>query len=77
MQVVLQYELRALMLTVMDDGRGFATDTAAGSGGFGMRGMQERAGKVGGVLEYGSDFGRGAKMMFRLALDSAAKETRA
>jgi signal transduction histidine kinase len=56
--VVLDFEPAALLMTIKDNGRGFATDGAAELG-FGLSGMQTRAKRIGGELVVDSkpDFG--------------------
>jgi signal transduction histidine kinase len=71
-----------IALTATDDGQGFAGDAASGgaAGGFGLRGLSERAAQLGGELslgERGSGSGAsegGAKLVFSLPL---AAETQA
>lgn len=48
--VVLRFESRRVLLCVRDDGRGFAVDRDAGTAHFGLEGMRERAGGIGGSL---------------------------
>jgi signal transduction histidine kinase len=54
--VALAYEDGAVRLAVRDDGIGFDQRAA---GGFGLRGMRERVGQVGGTLDIGSTPGTG------------------
>lgn len=59
-----------LRLVVRDDGRGFdASRLAPGSDGhFGLVGMRERAGRVGGAVAIRSEPGRGAEVVFEALL---------
>jgi signal transduction histidine kinase len=53
------------VLTIQDDGRGFAAGgrpAQAGQNGFGLTGMAERANLLGGQLQVQSDPGRGTVM---------------
>lgn len=50
---------RGLRLRVVDDGRGFLVEEAGRSGGYGIRGMRERAERLGGRLEVSSRPGIG------------------
>lgn len=57
----------ALALTIADDGKGFEPGAAqALDGHFGIRGMQERARKIGAMLEMQSKPGEGASVNVRL-----------
>lgn len=60
---------RALSLTVHDDGHGFDMATAAGptQGHFGIQGMQERIGSLGGVIAIESELGRGTAVRAKLS----------
>jgi PAS domain S-box-containing protein len=63
-------EGQALRLEVHDDGRGFAPDSA-GTTGFGIQGMRERADLVDGVLDIRSGPGQGARVTLRVAKGGA------
>jgi signal transduction histidine kinase len=56
---------KRVRLCVADNGAGFAVDTARPTG-FGLRGMRERAGLLGGTLEIRSAPGKGASVTLRL-----------
>jgi signal transduction histidine kinase len=59
-QVLLRYEAGGVSLEVTDDGRGF--DPAQVNGGYGLRGMRERLGQAGGLLEVRSAPGAGTRV---------------
>jgi signal transduction histidine kinase len=54
--VKMAFSARPFLIEVSDEGRGF---TSAGSGGYGLVGMRERAAGIGGRLEVVSTEGRG------------------
>jgi signal transduction histidine kinase len=56
----LHYDAPVVRLEMCDDGRGFDPDTAQG---FGLRGMRERAGQVGGTLSVRSTPGEGTSII--------------
>jgi len=56
-----------LTLTAADDGRGLPDNP---NGGFGLRGLRERAALVGGALELGARPGGGAQLRFIIPLDN-------
>jgi signal transduction histidine kinase len=58
--VQLCYAPEAVRLTVTDDGRGF--DPGVAAGGYGLRGMRDRVGQVGGTVEVTSAPGAGAEV---------------
>ena len=62
----------ALTLTIEDDGRGFDPAAARGQtgrarGGFGLKGLAERAGQLGGTFHIQSAPGRGTKIQITIA----------
>jgi signal transduction histidine kinase len=64
--VMLDYGIERLTLTVADDGAGIAPDVLAQGGReghFGFRGMRERAKRVGGRLEIRSTIGAGSTIV--------------
>jgi signal transduction histidine kinase len=63
-EVALAYEEGAVGLRVRDDGIGFDHGAA---GGFGMRGMRERVGQVGGTLAIRSTPGAGTTITVEVA----------
>jgi signal transduction histidine kinase/ligand-binding sensor domain-containing protein len=65
--VVLDFEPSAFLMTIKDNGRGFAMDGAAELG-FGLSGMQTRAKRIGGELVLDSKPGFGASIQLRLPL---------
>jgi len=64
-RVRLEFEPRGLRLTVGDDGRGFTVDPDAHSygGHWGLLGMRERAGRIGGTLSVRSAPGEGTEVL--------------
>ncbi|GAA4508914.1 sensor histidine kinase [Actinoallomurus oryzae] len=59
-EIALDYGETAVRLEVSDDGRGFDPATASG---FGLRGMRDRAGQVGGTLKIASRPGEGTSII--------------
>jgi signal transduction histidine kinase len=59
MSVTVHREDRALVLEVVDDGRGFDSEAARPEGGFGLRGLQSLASDAGATLEVDSVVGSG------------------
>ncbi|MEJ2671049.1 MAG: PAS domain-containing protein, partial [Deltaproteobacteria bacterium] len=68
-KVSLQPEKGALILAVVDNGRGFDPQEIAASECLGLAGMRERAGLLGGSLEIRSRPGKGTKVYFRLPVE--------
>jgi signal transduction histidine kinase len=66
LQLAIDYEERALQLTVKDNGRGF--HPANGSGGFGIRGMKNRADSISADLKICSAPGEGATVQVRVPI---------
>jgi PAS domain S-box-containing protein len=64
--VILERRADHVLLVIEDDGVGF-DPAAAGGGGFGLLGMQERAGLVGAMLEIESSPGKGTTVLVRMA----------
>jgi signal transduction histidine kinase len=64
---VLDFEPAAFLMTIKDNGSGFATDGAAELG-FGLSGMQTRAKRIGGDLVLESKPGFGTSIQLRLPL---------
>lgn len=60
--VCLHQNQRDVVLVIADDGIGFDPTTARAGGGFGLRGMQERAARLGGKLTIQSSIGEGTKV---------------
>ena len=67
-EVILDRRQDHVMLIVEDDGAGF--DPAAGTQGFGLLGMQERAALVGASLQIESSPGQGTTILVRMAVPS-------
>ena len=63
-----------LVLSVRDDGKGFADATPAEAGGQGIAGIRERAALIGGTVGIRSHPGVGATVTFRLPLNGDALE---
>jgi len=68
LQVRLGWEPDRLLLTVKDDGKGF-TPSASPAGHYGLRNMQERAGRFGGILVIDSAPGKGALVSLSLPVN--------
>jgi signal transduction histidine kinase len=68
--VSLGYDAEKVELNVQDDGDGFRepAESFAAQGHFGLRGMQERAAAIGGVLGVSSSPGRGTSVNLRVQL---------
>jgi NarL family two-component system sensor histidine kinase LiaS len=60
--VVIRQDHRLVTLSVVDDGIGFDPKTAEEQGGFGLRGMEERAVRMGGSLTISSSPGEGTSI---------------
>ncbi|MGI5837937.1 MAG: sensor histidine kinase, partial [Chloroflexota bacterium] len=58
----LRCDEQTVMMEIVDDGAGFELDVAEDSGGMGLRGMQERATRLGGYLTVESSPGEGTKL---------------
>ena len=76
--VRLDYDERALTLSVVDDGRGFASSVSAstpgdgtGAGHYGLTGMRERAAVIRGDIEIGSAPGEGTSVRLRVPAPEA------
>ncbi len=69
-RVTLDYDPRAVELAVEDDGRGFVQDAAgfASGGHFGLKGMQERADEIGGLLRVDSAPGKGTRIALQVEI---------
>ncbi len=66
--VTLVYEMKIFRLVVVDDGRGFDVGTAGPAGHFGLRGMRERAEKIGARLTVKSAASEGTEVEVELGL---------
>ncbi|MGD8818467.1 MAG: ATP-binding protein, partial [Anaerolineae bacterium] len=60
--VSLKQNQERISLEVLDDGIGFDPKAARERGGFGLRGMEERAAKLGGSVKIQSQPGQGTKI---------------
>ncbi|PWT94536.1 MAG: hypothetical protein C5B55_02550 [Blastocatellia bacterium] len=69
-EIKLQYDADALMLSVQDDGSGFDTDNIIplGVGHYGLMGMRERAERIGGRLTLTSQLGRGTELLVEVPI---------
>ncbi len=72
-EVILERRIDHVLLVVEDDGAGF--DTALGTQGFGLLGMQERAALVGATLQIESSPGQGTTILVRMAAAPPAGTT--
>jgi PAS domain S-box-containing protein len=70
-EVSLRVKQKDLVLSVCDDGCGFAARTLAETQMLGLAGMRERAGLVGGVLRVESQPGQGTEVVFSVPLTSS------
>jgi signal transduction histidine kinase/ligand-binding sensor domain-containing protein len=65
--VDLHYSTDTVMLTIEDNGVGFAVDDGLGKAGhYGLLGMKERSALIGGTLEITSERGKGTKVTLRV-----------
>jgi signal transduction histidine kinase len=71
LSVQMAYRPEEIALEVRDDGRGFAADSRAAAGHFGLTGMRERAAALGGQLEITSGAGMGTTV--RLVVSQVPK----
>jgi signal transduction histidine kinase len=71
--VILARRAESVLLIIEDDGVGFDPMAVGGaSQGFGLLGMQERAGLVGAMLEIESSAGQGTTILVRMAAGARA-----
>jgi PAS domain S-box-containing protein len=74
--VILERRADTVLLIIEDDGVGFDPAGAGGGGqGFGLLGMQERAGLVGAMLEIESSAGKGTTVLVRMATSVRSQTT--
>jgi ligand-binding sensor domain-containing protein/two-component sensor histidine kinase len=68
--VTLGYDVRAVELSMDDDGRGFVYDpqTFVHGGHFGLQGMRERASEIGGILRVESRPAKGTRISLRVEI---------
>ncbi|HEY3988331.1 MAG TPA: two-component regulator propeller domain-containing protein [Acidobacteriaceae bacterium] len=66
--VTLGYDARAVELSIDDDGRGFTYDPGGfvEGGHFGLRGMEERAAEIGGILHIDTGPAKGTRISLRV-----------
>ena len=74
LRVILQFEDRSISLTISDDGNGFEASRSAA--GFGLAGMRERVGRLGGRLILRSAPGDGTAVIVALERPAEARRTR-
>ena len=70
-EVVVLRTPRSVTLTIGDDGTGMAPGTAAGTGGFGLTGLGERAALLGGTFAIRSEAGHGTTLTFEFTVEEA------
>src|SRR5690606_28084611 len=70
--VSLKGDGKQAVLRIHDDGIGFDFESAASSGGYGLRNMQERARKLGGELEIESQASQGTRLTLRMPLQASS-----
>jgi PAS domain S-box-containing protein len=71
--IILERRADNVLLIIEDDGVGFDPASTGGAGqGFGLVGMQERAGLVGAMLEIESSAGKGTTVLVRMAAGARA-----
>ena len=69
-EVTLETEGRALVLTVSDNGRGFSAGETRASGSFGLIGMRERVYLLNGEVSVQSNAGKGTVVAVRIPLET-------
>jgi signal transduction histidine kinase len=67
-QIRLKYNVSAILLEMVDDGKGFEPEAASQSGGFGLQGIQERVHQLEGTLKIESAPYRGTRLSIRIPL---------
>lgn len=68
-QIQLKYDENAVLLKMIDDGKGFEPETVSQSGGFGLQGIQERVQQLGGTLKIESVPFSGTRLSVRIPLE--------
>ncbi len=68
-EVIVEFTPGFITVRVRDDGRGFDPAQPGSPDGFGLRGMRERAGRIGGELTVSSQPGAGSEARLRVPLD--------
>jgi signal transduction histidine kinase len=66
--VILRHDARGVVLEVLDDGIGFDPASVRERGGLGLRGMEERAARIGGQLRIVSKPGEGTQVFLEVCL---------
>ncbi len=74
-KIDLTADVRYLTLEVCDDGIGFSSNVAPTSGGYGLKGLRERARTVGGWIDVSSAPGTGTTLTLTIALPEAPAPT--
>ncbi|PWT76436.1 MAG: hypothetical protein C5B46_01185 [Proteobacteria bacterium] len=74
-QVMLLANEREIQLTVSDDGRGFSPQTQSKPGSFGLFGLGERAGQLGGTVAVQSAPTKGTRVVVRLPTNGRTLST--
>ena len=64
-----------VILEILDDGLGFDIDAGRSKGGLGLRGMEERAAKLGGSLSIKAEQGRGTLIRVRVPVAGPSRST--
>ena len=68
-QIRLKYDERAVLLELIDDGRGFEPEAVHHSGGFGLQGIQERVQQLDGTLNIESAPQRGTHLSVKIPVE--------
>ena len=68
-QIRLKYDERAVLLELIDDGRGFEPEAAHQSGGFGLQGIQERVQQLDGTLNIESAPLKGTHLSVKIPVE--------
>lgn len=66
------YESTQYLLQIEDDGRGFAIASQPSSNGFGLRGMAERADRIGAQLQIQSTLGQGTSVIVSVSREESS-----
>jgi ligand-binding sensor domain-containing protein/signal transduction histidine kinase len=70
LHINLQFDQRAAILEILDDGIGFVPDSMRESGGLGIRGMMERAKDIGAILNITSEPGKGTRVLAKVEFEN-------
>lgn len=71
-RIELIYELTQCLLQIKDDGQGFAINSQPSSNGFGLRGMAERANRIGAQLQIQSTLGQGTSVVVSVSREESS-----